>query len=87
MAGSDVAVHRGARPIASEIFEEQQKIIDDLEVLRAGLASLASQFNAMLSKLDADTGVADTDYNATHAVTTTSYDAASDLTAGKLKDA
>lgn len=63
---------------------QHNKVIADLEVLRAGLAALAAKFNAVLTKLDSDAGVTDTNYSATNAVTVTSYDAASDLTAAKI---
>lgn len=57
--------------------------IDDLEVLRAALNTLATNFNATLTKLDADAGVTDANYSSLQAVVRTAYDTASDLVAAK----
>lgn len=76
LRGSDVA----------DMRLQLNKAIDDIEVLRAGLNTLATNYNAVLTKLDADAGVTDTNYNSTQAVTRTTYDAASDLTAAKVGD-
>lgn len=65
---------------------QHNKLVDDVEVLRAGLNTLATAFNAVLAKLDADSGVGDTNYVALQAVTRTTYDAAGDLTAAKVGD-
>lgn len=63
------------------------ELITDIEVLRAGLNTLATNFNATLTKLDADAGVTDVNYSSLQAVVRTSYDTASDLTAAKVNDA
>ena len=74
MAGSDV----------EQMCLAFNRLVDDVEVLRAGLNTLATNFNAALAKLDADAGVTDTNYNSTQAVVRTTYDAAGDLTAPKV---
>lgn len=86
MAGTQVDVV--TEGIASSEMEQLRatvnKVVDDLEVLRAGLNTLATNFNATLTKLDADAGVTDTNYNALQAVVRTTYDAAADLVANKV---
>lgn len=84
MAGDTETIAKGGPGEQRLLRESVNKIIDDLEVLRAGLNTLATNFNAVLTKLDADAGVSDTNYNSTQAVTRTTYDAAGDLTAGKV---
>ena len=69
------------------LFEEYNKVVIDLEVIRAGLAALAAAYNLALTKLDADAGVTDADYNSLHAVVATAYDAAADLTAATVATA
>ena len=70
-----------------EAVIQHNKMMDDIEVLRAGLAALAAAYNLALTKLDADEGVTDTDYNSTHGVVATSYDAAADMVAANIQDA
>jgi hypothetical protein len=65
---------------------EHNNLVDDIEVIRAALYTLATNFNAVLTKLDADAGVTDTNYNSLQAVTRTTYDAAGDMTAAKVAD-
>ncbi len=67
-----------------QLVVQHNLLIDDVEVLRAALNTLATNFNAVLTKLDADTGVTDTNYNSTQAVTRTTYDTAGDLAAAKI---
>lgn len=66
--------------------EDWNDLVNDLETLRAGLDALAAAHNAALTKLDADAGVTDANYNALHAVVRTTYDTAGDMTAGKIAD-
>lgn len=68
----------------NDLLVQFNKLVDDVETLRAGLGTLGTNFNATLTKLDADAGVTDTNYNALQAVTTTTYDAAGDMTAAKI---
>lgn len=72
--------------LTRDLCKQFNKLVDDVEVLRAALNTLATNFNATLVKLDADAGVTDTNYNATQAVTRTTYDAAADLTGAKIGD-
>ncbi len=85
MAGASRTGNPGAVPAGVDVLrEELNKLIDDVEVLRAALNTLATNFNATLTKLDDDAGVTDTNYNATQAVVRTTYDTAADLAAGKV---
>lgn len=68
----------------NDLLVNFNKLVDDVEVLRAALNTLATNFNATLTKLDADAGVTDTNYNSTQAVTRTTYDTAGDLTGAKV---
>lgn len=63
---------------------EHNKLADDIETVRTGLAALAASFNLVLAKLDLDAGVTDTNYASLRAVVTTTYDVAGDLTAAKV---
>lgn len=86
MAGTTTTSRETAFPGADvrDLIIQFGKLVDDVEVIRAGLNTLATNFNATLTKLDADGGVTDTNYNATQAVTRTTYDAAGDMTAAKI---
>lgn len=77
MVGSDVEALVKSGGIISDA-------VDDIEVLRAGLDTLADAYALVLAKLDADAGVTDTDYASLHDVTKTTYDTAGDMTASKL---
>jgi hypothetical protein len=68
--GSDVQVMR----------IELNKAIDDIEVLRAGLAAAGAKINAMLAAADFTAMAALDD------VVVTTYDAAGDMTAAKVAD-
>jgi hypothetical protein len=73
MAGSTVAVHRGAMPIDQAFVDEHNKVVADLELLRA-------KMQVLLAKLDADAGVTDANYASTLAVSSATV-----LTAGLLQ--
>lgn len=55
-----------AYPTAADI-----KLGDTLQEIIAAYNDLATKFNAVLAKLDADVGVTDTNYAATQAATST----------------
>ena len=57
---------------------EYNKLVDDVEVLRAGLAAAGAKINAMLGAADFTAMIALAD------VVVTSYDAAGDLAAAKI---
>ena len=86
MAGTTVATKQTGMQDSDVLNTRLQynKLVDDVEVVRAGLAALAASFNLVLTKLDADAGVTDVNYNSTRAVVATTYDAASDLLAAKV---
>jgi len=88
MAGTAVTVtpefSTSPESVVERLRASLNKIVDDVEVLRAGLNTLATNFNATLTKLDADAGVTDTNYNATQAVVRTTYDAAGDVVGFKV---
>lgn len=87
MAGSAMAVMR----------TEYNKLIDDVEALRAGLATLAAAFNAHTHRTpttnpgytsipNTNTSDAGSTGGTSAVVTITSYDAAADLLAAKVAD-
>lgn len=88
MAGTTTSSRRTALrgSDANDLLVQFNKLVDDVEVLRAGLNTLATNFNATLTKLDADAGVTDVNYNSLQAVVRTTYDAAADLTGAKVGD-
>ena len=86
MAGTTVAARQTGQQ-DSDVLKlrlEFNKVITDLEALRAFCFSHGTKFNAVLTKLDADAGVTDVNYNSTQAVVLTTVDAASDMTAAKV---
>lgn len=87
MAGTTTSskqTQRGQETDLADLIINHNLVVDDVEVLRAALNTLATNFNAVLTKLDADAGVTDTNYNSTQAVTRTTYDTAGDLTGAKI---
>lgn len=87
MAGTTTSSKQSLRGQETELADmvvNFNLLVDDVEVLRAALNTLATNFNAVLTKLDADAGVTDTNYNSTQAVTRTTYDTAGDLTGAKI---
>lgn len=78
---ADLEVLRAGLAAAAAAIAAQ---IADREVIRTALNTLATNFNAVLAKLDADAGVTDTNYAATQAVVRTTYDAIGDMTAVAL---
>lgn len=88
MAGANVnsipVSHTGGSARATTV--EYNKMVDDIEKIRAGLAALALAYNATLAKLDADAGVTDVNYAATNPAVNATYDNANDLAAGKIAD-
>lgn len=82
---ADVTLDRDTPPLRGEDVRTQlNHLIADVRVLRTGLAALAAAYNASLTKLDADAGVTDANYNATGAVVTTTYALDTTLTAAKV---
>jgi len=71
--------------ISEEVAAQITALVVDAEALRTGLAALAAAQNLVNAKLDADAGVTDADYAATHDVVVTTYDAAGDMTAAKIE--
>jgi hypothetical protein len=73
MAGADRSAHPGGNLDA--LFQEFNKLIDDMEALRAAVVAIAT-------RLDGDAGVTATVFTATDCA---AINPATDLTAGKLK--
>jgi hypothetical protein len=73
MAGANISKPQTTAPGSDvrQLVVQHNKLVDDVELLRSKLA-------AVLTKLDSDAGVTDTNYNALHAP------AAATLTASKL---
>lgn len=87
MAGTTTKSKQTQKPDADvgQLVIQYNKLVDDVEILRAGLDSLTDQYNLALAKLDADAGVTDTNYAATVGSSLgTTYDTASDMTAAKI---
>lgn len=63
---------------------EHNKLVTDVETLRAQVASLGTKLNGALAKLDADAGVTDTTYVSLWGATLTTVDTASDLLAAQI---
>ena len=88
MAGTTVNSKLTALPTSSDYATTAQlnKVIADLEVLRAGLESVADAHNTAMAQIDADNGTIGTDYVANCTATKTTFDDAADLTAAKVGD-
>lgn len=88
MAGSTVSSKVVERDGSSnyETTVALNKVIADLEVLRAGLEAVADAHNAAMAQIDADNGTIGTDYVANCTATKTTFDDAADLTAPKVGD-
>jgi hypothetical protein len=86
MAGTTVDTMLTAFPGSSNYATTAalNKVVADLEVLRAGLEAVADAHNTAMAAIDADNGTIGTDYVANCTVTKTTFDDAADLTAPKV---
>jgi hypothetical protein len=53
---------------SGELWNVLSDLVDDLNAIKNLVNELKADHNALLAKLDADTGVADTNYAALHSV-------------------
>jgi hypothetical protein len=71
---ADLTIDIDAPPLRGvDVLAQLNNAIEEIRVLRTALAALATSYNATLTKLDADGGVTDVNYNSTKAVVTTTY--------------